>query len=306
MAIAGGTTMVDLMRGGVLSPHSLVDISGLIELKSFSMVGPLLRFGALVPMAEAAENETLLRDYPALAQSLQQAASQQLRNVATLGGNLLQRTRCAYYRDGFSPCNKRVPGTGCSALDGYNREHAVLGGSDSCVAVYAGDWACALAAFDTDIELSSANGQRVLPLAAFFREPGGTPEIETALQPGEIVTAIRVAATPAGRRSTYLKVRDRQSYAFAVASAAVALVLDGDFVREARIALGGVATRPLRSREAEAQLVGRRLSAVSAREAGVAAFTAARTLNANGVKLRLGPRVVAEAIRIASGRRELA
>ncbi len=302
MILAGGTTLVDLMRAGLAAPSRVIDLSGLDELRQWSTTGPALRFGALASMADVADDDTLRREYPALAQSLQQAASQQLRNMATLGGNLLQRTRCAYFRDGISPCNRRAAGSGCAALTGHNREHAVLGASEHCVAVYPGDWASALVAFDAEVELFSPDGLRSLPVEAFFREPGDAPHRETALRPGEIITAIRVPATLAGRRSTYRKVRDRQSYAFALVSVAAALRLDGDVVVEARIALGGVATRPWRSREAEGELLGQSLSRAAAGRAGEAAFAGGRALADNGVKLRLGPRVVVEAIGIAGGK----
>lgn len=298
--LAGGTTLVDLMRLDVMRPRHLVDIGGLTELRAIDTRGPVLRFGALARMADVAEDPDLARHHPLLTESLRQAASQQLRNVATVGGNILQRTRCAYFRDGVSPCNKRAPGSGCSALTGVNREHAVLGGSDTCVAVYPGDWGTALAALDTEIELISSEGPRTLPFAHLHRPYDDRPDRETVLRPGEIVTAITVRATPAGRRSAFLKVRDRASYAFAVASAAVALELTGGTVTDARIAVGGVATRPWRSREAEAELTGRPLTGEAARRAGRAAFAGARGLGGNTVKLRLGPRVVAEALMIAS------
>ncbi|GAA0343833.1 xanthine dehydrogenase family protein subunit M [Streptomyces blastmyceticus] len=298
--LAGGTTLVDLMRLDIMRPRRLVDLGGLAELRTTDTRGPVLRFGALARMADVAEDPDLARDHPVLTESLRQAASQQLRNVATVGGNILQRTRCAYFRDGVSPCNKRAPGTGCAALTGVNREHAVLGASDACVAVYPGDWGTALAALDTEIELVSPEGRRTLPFEQLHRPYGDRPDRETVLRPGEIVTAITVRATPAGRRSTFLKVRDRASYAFAVASAAVALEMAGDTVVDARIAVGGVATRPWRSREAEAELTGRPLTGAAARRAGRAAFAGARALGGNAVKLRLGPRVVAEALMIAS------
>lgn len=299
--LAGGTTLVDLMRLGIAAPSRLIDLSGIEELRVLSTSGPTLRFGALVPMADAAEDAVLLRDYPALCQSLQQGASQQIRNMATLGGNLLQRTRCGYFRDGVSLCNKRRPGSGCAALAGHNRDHAVFGGSAHCVAVYPSDWVTALVAFDAEIELYSLEGRRRLPVDTFFREPADSPHIETGIRPGEIITAIHVPATAAGVRSTYLKLRDRQSYAFALVSAAVALRLEDGLVAEARIALGGVATRPWRCRDAERELVGRPLSPATAARAGEAAFGGARALADNGVKLRLGPQVVAQAIRIAGG-----
>ena len=300
--LAGGTTMVDLMRGDLTAPQRVVDIGHLPGLDAIETAGPVLRFGALARMADAAEDATLLRDYPALAESLQLAASQQLRNAATLGGNILQRTRCPYFRDGVSDCNKRVPGSGCAALDGHDREMALFGTSDRCVANYPGDWGTALAAFDTTIEVRSAAGDRSIPFAGFHLPYGDDPAVETVLRPGEIVTAISVQATPAGRRSTYLKVRDRQSYAYALVSAAVALEMDGDTVTTARVSLGGVASKPWRSPEAEAALTGRRLDEATALEAGEAAFGSARPRRHNAFKVELGRRVVARAALVASQR----
>ncbi len=300
--LAGGTTMVDLMRGDLAAPSRLVDIGHLPGLDAIDTGGPVLRFGALARMADAAEDATLLRNYPALTESLQLAASQQLRNAATLGGNILQRTRCAYFRDGVSACNKRVAGSGCSALDGEDRDMALFGTSDRCVASYPGDWGTALAAFDTAVEVSAQAGSRTIPFAQFHLPYGQDPAAETVLRPGEIVTAITVQATPAGRRSTYLKVRDRQSYAYALVSAAVALELDGDRVTAARVSLGGVASRPWRAPEAEAVLVGSRLTEAIALEAGDAALAAARPLRQNKFKVELGRRVVARAAMLASQR----
>ena len=300
--LAGGTTMVDLMRGDLAGPSSLVDIGHLTELAGFDTAGPVLRFGALARMADVAEDPVLLRDYPALAESLQLAASPQLRHAATLGGNLLQRTRCPYFRDGVSACNKRSPGAGCDALDGETREMALFGTSDACVANYPGDWGTALAAFDSAVEVRSAHASRTIPFASLHREYGDRPEQETTLAPGEIITAITVRATPAGRRSTYLKVRDRQSYAYAVVSAAVALEMDGDTVRTARVALGGVASRPWRAPAAEAVLTGRTLTEAVALQAGEAGFVGARTLPHNAFKTELGRRVVAQAALVAAGR----
>ena len=300
--LAGGTTMVDLMRGDLARPSSIVDIGHLDELAAVDTSGPVLRLGALARMADVAEDATLLRDYPALAESLQLAASQQLRNAATLGGNLLQRTRCVYFRDGVSACNKRVPGSGCSARGGMTREMALFGGSERCVATYPGDWATALAAFDATVEIRAASGTRSLPLAELHIPYGEDPAAETTLRPGEIITAILVQATPAGRRSTYLKVRDRQSYAYAVVSAAVALHMDGNTVREARVSLGGVATKPWRSHAAEAALAGVTLSEQTALAAGHAGFADAKPLAENGFKIELGARVVARAALVASRR----
>jgi len=300
--LAGGTTMVDLMRGDLAAPSSIVDIGHLSALAAFDTSGPVLRFGALARMADVAEDSTLLRDYPALAESLQLAASQQLRNAATLGGNLLQRTRCVYFRDGVSACNKRVPGSGCTAQDGVTREMALFGGSERCIATYPGDWATALAAFDASVEIRSAAGTRTIPLAGLHVAYGEDPAAETTLRQGEIITAILVQATPAGRRSTYLKIRDRQSYAYAVVSAAVALEMEGDRVRTARVSLGGVATKPWRSHAAEAALAGVTLTEQTALAAGHAAFADARPLPGNGFKIELGARAVARAALVASRR----
>jgi xanthine dehydrogenase YagS FAD-binding subunit len=300
--LAGGTTMVDLMRGDLAGPKRLIDIGHLAGLSAIDVSGSALRFGALVRMADAAEDPVLRRDYPALTESLQLAASQQLRNAATLGGNILQRTRCPYFRDGVSACNKRVPGSGCTALDGEDREMGLFGTSDKCVATYPGDWGTALAAFDTSVEIRSASAKRTVPFAKFHTAYGDDPAVETVLKPGEIVTAILVQATNAGRKSTYLKVRDRHSYAYAVVSAAVALEMEGDTVTSARVALGGVASKPWRAPTAEAALVGRQLTEDLALQAGAAAFEGAAPRRHNAFKVQLGQRAVARALLTASKR----
>jgi xanthine dehydrogenase YagS FAD-binding subunit len=302
--IAGGTTLYDLMKLDVEAPASIVDVSRLRDLSHFDTSNPReLVFGATALMSDVAADPLLRRDYPALAESLWKAASQQLRNMATVGGNLLQRTRCAYFRGGEPyACNKRKPGSGCSAIGGLDRGHAVLGGSASCIAVFPGDWPVALAAFDAQIDTLSPRGERTIPIESLHREPGDTPHIETTLASDELVVRIRVPATPLGRASTYHKIRDRESYAFALASAAVALDMDGDTVREARIALGGVATRPWRAREAERALAGRVLNDATARAAGDAAFAAAKIGRDNAYKIELGARTVADALMIARER----
>jgi xanthine dehydrogenase YagS FAD-binding subunit len=300
--MAGGTTLVDLMRGDLAGAEHVIDIRHLPGLAEVDLDGPVLRFGALARMADVAEMPFLHQNYPALVESLQLAASQQIRNAATLGGNLLQRTRCVYFRDGVSDCNKRVPGSGCAALDGVDREMALFGTSDHCVATYPGDWGTALAAFDTSIEITSATGVKTVPFAEFHIAYGDDPARESILQPGDIVTAILVQATPAGQHSTYVKVRDRQSYAYAVTSAAVALEMDGDTVTSARVALGGVASKPWRAPAAEAALIGKVLTEAVALEAGKAAFARARPLHHNGFKIDLGARTVARAALVAKGK----
>lgn len=300
--VAGGTTMLDLMKLEVMAPQTLVDITGLTELTRYDTGSDPMRFGALARMGDLAHDERLQARCPALAQSLQLAASQQLRNMATLGGNVLQRTRCYYFRDGSYPCNKRSPGSGCAALEGVNRMHAVLGGSEHCVATHASDWAVALAAFDATVEIVSPKGVRTLPFVDLHVAPGVSPERETVLEPDEIITGFAVPETAAMRRSRYLKVRDRESYAFATASAAVGVDLDGDTVRDARIALGGVATKPWRAGEAEASLRGKPLNEETARAAAQAAFAGAKPLAHNGFKIELGINTVIEALLTAAAR----
>lgn len=301
--LAGGTTLVDLMKLEVMPAERLIDITSIEELRAFTTTGESeLVFGALARMSDVAADPYLLRHYPALAESLQKAASQQLRNMATLGGNLLQRTRCEYFRDTTYPCNKRTPGSGCAALAGLNRGHALFGGSEACIATYPGDFAVALAAFDAVVDTRSPRGERTIPIRDLHRLPGDTPQIETVLEPDELILRIRVPATPAGRASTYHKVRDRESYAFAVVSCAVAIRIEAGRVEEARIALGGVATKPWRATAAERSLLGQTLTPETAQRAGVLAFEDAAPRPANRFKLCLGPKVLAQALMIARER----
>ena len=301
--IAGGTTMVDLLKLDVVAPDTLVDITA-IEAMDGHEVGPdRLRFGALARMSDVGDDAALAAACPALTESLWKAASAQLRNAARLGGNILQRTRCPYFRETHYACNKREPGSGCAALEGGRTDlHAILGGSDQCVAMYPGDWAQALIAFDAVVEIASASGTRRVDFADLHVLPGDTPEIETVLEAGEIVTAIEVPVSPAMKGSHYLKARDRESYAFASASAAVGLALEGDTVSEARIALGGVAAVPWRAREAEDFLVGGPLDEERAKEAGRIAFADAEPLEGSAYKIDLGASVVAGALLTAHQR----
>ena len=292
--LAGGTTLLDLMKLDVMRPQTVIDIGGLRRDNARIVAsGDGISFGAMVSMAEAAEHPAVLRDYPVIAESLKLAASDQLRNMASLGGNVLQRTRCAYFRDTrWDACNKRSPGSGCAALDGVNRQHAVLGGSEACIATYPGDFAQALIALGARVETSS----RRIDFAELHRRPGNTPNVETTLQPGELITAIVVPAGPWTRRSRYVKIRDRQSYQFALTSAAVALDMNGDVVREARIALGGVATVPWRSREAEAALRGKPLDETTATATAAAAFAGAQPRKHNAYKVALGQNTLVRAL----------
>ena len=296
--LAGGTTLLDLMKLDVLRPERVVDLAPLhpghdrIEGRADG-----LHLGAFASMAAAARDPVVLRDYPAIAQSLQLAASAQLRNMATLGGNVLQRTRCAYFRDpSWAACNKRTPGSGCSAIGGVNRNFAVLGVDDSCIALSPGDFPVALAALGAEVELAGQGGARRIPFVDLHRKAEGKPHIETTLKPGEIITGFLIPAGGWTRRSLYLKVRDRQSYEFALASAAVALDMDGDTVRSARIGLGGMAYVPWRSHEAEAALVGKPLTEANTEAAAHAAFAGALTHGGNDFKPELGRRTLVRAL----------
>lgn len=308
--IAGGTSLYDMMKLDIMRPRHLIDVTAIDGLDRIDTAGGQLRFGALARMSEVATDKVVERDYPVLAESLWKAASQQLRNMATVGGNLLQRTRCLYFRNGTGnpsavgvfPCNKRVPGSGCAAIEGLDRGQAVLGQSASCTAVSPGDWPVALVALDASVELVGPGGPRSLPIADLYRLPEATPHLEFTLRPGEIITAIVIPKTVAGQCSTYHKIRDRESYAFALASAAVALDMDGDRIRRAHIALGGVATRPWRASGAEALLAGQRLTRDTAQLAGRAALSGAQAGKHNGFKIELGARTVADALMIAAKR----
>ena len=308
--IAGGTTLYDLMKLNIERPSHLIDVSAIRSLDHIKTDGDTLRFEALAPMSAVAADPFVLRDYPVLAEALAKAASQQLRNMATVGGNLLQRTRCVYFRNGSGnpssvgryPCNKREPGSGCAAIGGVDRGQAVLGASASCTAVSPGDWPVALLAMDASIDVLGPAGPRVLPVSDLYRLPGDTPHLEFTLAPGEMITAVVVPKSRAGRLSTYLKIRDRESYAFALASAAVALEMEGDRISKARIAMGGVATRPWRATAAEQALAGQRLTQEAAQAAGRIALEGAVPGRLNGFKIELAARTVADALLIASRR----
>lgn len=297
--LAGGTTLVDLMKLGIEQPEAVVDITGIIGLDGIETEPDgSLRIGALARMSDVADDPRVKAGWPMVSESLWKAASAQLRNMASVGGNLLQRTRCAYFRDtAFQRCNKRDPGSGCDALDGHNREHALLGTSTHCIALHPSDLCVALAALDVRVETLSASGRRVIAFDALHRLPGDTPHIEHSLSPGELITAIVVAPSAAARRSTYLKVRDRQSYQFAVTSVAAGLELaDGGSVRAARVALGGVSTKPWRATATEDFLSGRRIDEAIALDAGRLAMAGAVSREHNGFKVALMQRTVAAAL----------
>ena len=294
----GGTTLIDLMKLDVMQPSTVIDITAIRNeaMHRIDLADDALRIGSLVSMAKLHADPSVVRDYPILTESLWQAASQQLRNMARLGGNVLQRTRCVYFRDtSYDQCNKRAPGSGCAALDGANRGHAVLGTSDHCIALYVGDWGPALVALDAQVEVLGPSGPRTFAFENLHRLPGTTPHVETSLAPAELITAFVIPGGPR-RRSLYRKIRDRESYAFANASAALAIDLDGGRVRDVRIGLGGVATIPWRARRAEAALRGSVLTETSAAAAAEAEFEAAMPSAGNRYKVALGKATMVRAL----------
>jgi xanthine dehydrogenase YagS FAD-binding subunit len=300
--LAGGTNLVDLMKGDVEKPARLVDINALPLGDITTTPAGGARIGAMVRNSDCA-NHPIIRDrYPLLAQALLAGASPQLRNMASTGGNLMQRTRCYYFYDtAFERCNKRNPGSGCAALEGYNRIHAILGASDQCVATHPSDMAVALAALDAMVEVLGRSGTRRIPATQFHRLPGDTPQLDTNIEPDELIVAVELPPNGFAQRSHYLKVRDRASYAFALVSVAAALEMDGNTVRTARIAMGGVAHKPWRAMEAESTLAGRRLDAAAIDRAAQASVAGARPLHDNAFKVELARRSVARALELAGG-----
>jgi xanthine dehydrogenase YagS FAD-binding subunit len=290
--IAGGTTLVDLMKLNVLQSPSVVDINGLPLDRIEPLPGGGLRIGALVRNSDLAWNETVRQQYTVLSQALLSGASPQLRNMATTGGNLLQKTRCYYYRDTNYACNKRQPGSGCAALDGFNRIHAVLGGSDHCVATHPSDMAVAMMALEATVHTQGPKGERAIALDEFYLVPGSTPDRESVLAPGELITHVTLPALASGTRSVYLKLRDRQQYEFALASSAVVVNVSGGQVQRARVAFGGVGTKPWRSREAEKALSGQAANAATFRRAADAAMANAKPLKYNAFKIELAKRAL--------------
>ncbi len=296
--LAGGTSLIDLMKLDVLRPQRVIGLGALHDANERIEASEReLRLGGFAKMAAVARHPQVLARCPAVAQSLQLAASAQLRNMATIGGNVLQKTRCTYYRDpSWQACNKRRPQSGCAALAGFNRNHAVLGVDESCIAQYPGDLGVVLAALDTQVDLTGPQGRRQIPFASLHTLAGGRPHIETTLLEGEIITQLRIPLAAFTRRSTYVKVRDRASYEFAISSAAVALDLDGESVRQVRIGLGGMAYRPWRSTAAEAALVGKPLTMANAEAAARAALTGAVTHGFNDYKPELARRTLVRAL----------
>jgi xanthine dehydrogenase YagS FAD-binding subunit len=301
--LAAGTNLIDLMKGGIVSPKRLIDVGRLPDL---DRIEPLadggVRIGALVRNAELAHDPTISRRFPAVAEALLSGASAQLRNAATVGGNLLQRTRCAYFYEPASACNKRRPGAGCDARGGENRLHAVLGWSESCIATHPSDFCVPLVALDTVVEIEGQAGRREVALEEFHLLPGATPERESVLAPGELIVAVRLpgAATRFAAHARYLKLRERTSYAFAVVSAAACLHIEDGVIAEARLALGGVAAKPWRARAAEAALAGVRPNPESFRRAAEAALAEARPSGDNAFKIELARRIALRALTLAA------
>jgi xanthine dehydrogenase YagS FAD-binding subunit len=295
--LGGGTNLVDLMREGIERPQSLVDVTGL-DRGIGERDGGGLRIGAATSNTALANDRRVRERYPMLARAVLAGASAQIRNMATVGGNLLQRTRCLYFYDDAARCNKRAPGSGCDALDGFNRMHAILGtssggASPACVATHPSDLCVALAALDATVHLEGADGTRTLPFEALHRLPGDTPERDTELRPGELITAVELPPLPMARHSTYRKVRDRSSYAFALVSVAATLDVGADgTIRDVRLALGGVAHKPWRAHAAETVLRGARADEATFRQAAEAELAAARPLSDNGFKVELARRTL--------------
>ncbi|OGX91451.1 FAD binding domain-containing protein [Hymenobacter coccineus] len=298
--IAGGTNLVDLMKRGVMTPQKLVDINRL-PLAQIERQAGGLRIGALALNSAVADDPQVRARQPLLALALNAGASPQLRNMATVGGNMLQRTRCAYFYDTSMPCNKRAPGTGCGALEGVNRMHAIFGFSDKCIAVHPSDMSVALVALDATVQVSGPKGPRSIPFADFHRLPGDTPEKDTNLEPGELITAVDIPDGPFTKHVHYQKVRERASYAFALLSVAAALDIDGtNTIKAARLAMGGVAHKPWRLAAAEQALVGKPATEETFRQAAAVAMQGAKAFKYNAYKLKMGPNAIVQALKTAA------
>ena len=298
--IAGGTTLIDLMKLNVEQPHTLIDLNRLPLSDVETSPDGGLKIGAMVRNSDLANHPAVMRDYPVLSQALLSGASAQLRNKATTSGNLLQRTRCMYFRDTAMPCNKREPGSGCGAINGVNRMMAILGTSEHCIATNPSDMNVALTALDATVHVQNGQTTRSVPINEFYLLPGDTPQRETVLEPGDLITHVTLPAPVAGSKSLYLKLRDRASYEFALASAAVIVKTENNQITYARVALGGVGTKPWRSKEAEQALTGATLSENSFRTAAEAALRDARPQSQNGFKVELAKRCLTHALKLAT------
>jgi xanthine dehydrogenase YagS FAD-binding subunit len=300
--LAGGTNLIDLMKMNVQQPNELVDINRL-ALKKIEKIPTGLRLGALASNSEVANSKLVQESFPVLSEALLAGASPQLRNMATVGGNLLQRTRCYYFMDTAFPCNKRVPGSGCPAIPGFNRIHAILGASDKCIATHPSDMCVALAALDAVIRVEGPRGAREIPMTEFHRLPGDTPEVDTNLQPDELIVAVDLPSSEFAKRSGYLKVRDRAQYAFALVSVAVGLAIRNGKIEVARLAMGGVAHKPWRSLEAERVLAGATASAQTFKQAAEAALQGAVPQKHNAFKIEMAKRAVVRLLNEVANRK---
>lgn len=299
--IAGGTNLVDLMKRGVAAPQKLIDINNL-PLRSIEQINGFIRIGALALNSDVAEHDLIIKKLPLLSQALKAGASPQLRNMATVGGNMMQRTRCTYFYDSTMPCNKRQPGSGCGALNGYNRMHAVFGASDKCIAVHPSDMCVALAVLDAIVVISNNKGERRIPFGDFHRLPGNTPEKDSNLERGELITAIEIPDNDAfAEKVLYEKVRDRASYAFALVSVAVALDMQENTIRNARLAMGGVAHKPWRLTASENFLKGKTASIDNFKKAAAVAMKDAKGYGFNNFKLTLAPNTIVQSLKTVSG-----
>jgi xanthine dehydrogenase YagS FAD-binding subunit len=299
--LAGGTNLVDLMKQNVERPTHLIDIGRVDLAKIEELPDGGLRLGALARNADTADHPLVRQRYPMLARAILAGASPQLRNMATNGGNLMQRTRCYYFYDpAYAQCNKRKPGSGCAAIEGFNRIHAILGASAGCIATHPSDMCVALAALAAQVRVRSRRGERTIPFSDFHRLPGASPHVDTNLRPDELIVSIDLPKEPYGDRSAYVKVRDRASYAFALVSAAAALDLDGTTIRSARLALGGVAHKPWRSLAAESVLAGRPANEASYRDAAAEALREAKSYKHNAFKVELAKRTIVRAFTLAA------
>ena len=298
--IAGGTNLVDLMKRSVMAPTKLVDINAL-PLRNIQQQHGNINIGALALNSQVADDKMILEKHPLLSKALNAGASAQIRNMATVSGNIMQRTRCSYFYDTSLPCNKREPGSGCGALEGSNRMHAIFGASDKCIAVHPSDMCVALVALDAVVVVLGPKGERRIPFNEFHRLPGSQPEKDNTLQRDELIVSVEIPDNVFNKNTHYFKVRDRASYAFALVSVAAALDMDGKIIREARLAMGGVAHKPWRLLEAEKALAGKPASDETFRQAAEIAMQGAKAYKHNAFKLKLGPNVIVEALKNAAG-----
>jgi xanthine dehydrogenase YagS FAD-binding subunit len=295
--LAGGTNLVDLMRENIEQPDQLVDVTALPLSQVEELRGGGVRIGALVKNSHLAANQIIRERYPVLSEAILNGASGQIRNMATTSGNLMQRTRCYYFYDGAARCNKREPGAGCDALEGFNRYHAILGASEHCIAIHPSDMCVALAALDATVHVTGPDGERTIPLVDFHRLPEDTPQIDTNLRADELITSVELPALPAAKNSMYRKVRDRASYAFAIVSVAGVLEVEDDRIRNVRLALGGVAHKPWRAFSAEKHLMGARVNEETFKAAAAAELEPARGYKYNSFKIELAQRAIVSVLK---------